>query len=115
MKSFKNILIQLTQNGMGLGDKTLGLQLAKNYLTLLNEETELPKVIVFYNEGVKLLCSNSPVLEPLQKLTKNGVKLVACKTCLIHFKLIDDLQLGVVGTMMDIMQLQKVADKVISL
>ncbi len=115
MKNFKNTLIQIAQNGMGSGDTTLGLLLVKNYLTLLSEETELPKVITFYNAGVKLICNGSPVVEQLKNLEQKGVKLIACKTCLNHFQLLDKMETGIAGTMVDIMHLQKVADKVISL
>lgn len=115
MNTFKNTLIQMTQYGMGAGDEQLGLVLLNNYLRLLNEESELPRVIVFYNAGVKLICSGSPVLDSLNALQERGVRLVACKTCLNHFKLIEERKTGIEGTMMDILELQKVADKVINL
>jgi len=110
-----NTLIQINQNGMGSGDKALASVLIKNYLKLIGEEHKLPRVIVFYNEGVKLVCKGSPVLSELQALEAKGLKLVACKTCLKHFELMDALQVGIAGTMMDIIELQKVADKVITL
>ncbi|WP_299578660.1 sulfurtransferase-like selenium metabolism protein YedF [uncultured Sunxiuqinia sp.] len=115
MGSFKNTLIQITQHGMGAGDESLGLLLVSNYLKLLNEETHLPRVIVFYNAGVQLICSGSPVIEILQTLEQKGVRLMACKTCLNHFGLIDKMEVGLAGTMMDIIELQKVADKVVNL
>ncbi|AHW58510.1 DsrE/DsrF-like family protein [Draconibacterium orientale] len=115
MNSFKNTLIQITQNGMGSGNEELGQLLAKNYLTLLCEETEVPQVITFYNEGVKLICSGSEALEPLKLLAEKGVKLVACKTCLNHFQLLEKVEVGITATMVDIMHFQKVAEKVVNL
>ncbi len=115
MSSFKNVLLQFNKNGMGSGDQSLSLVLAKNYLNLLNEETELPKVIVFYNEGVKLIAEDSNVLEELQALEARGVKLLACKTCLKFYNLLDKTKVGLQGTMMDIIEMQKASDKVISL
>ncbi|WP_346863768.1 DsrE family protein [uncultured Draconibacterium sp.] len=115
MNNFKNTLIQITQNGMGTGDEALSIQLVTNYLKLLGEETVLPKVIAFYNGGVKLICKGSPVLEILHDLEQKGVKMIACKTCLNHFQLNDKMELGLAGTMIDIMQLQKAAEKVINL
>lgn len=115
MSNFKNSLIQLTQNGMGAGDSDLGHLLLKNYLNLLAEEEQLPRVIAFYNAGVQLICSGSPVLAELQQLEQRGVRLMACKTCLKHFDLLDKMETGIAGTMMDIIELQKVADKVINL
>ncbi|WP_347841380.1 hypothetical protein [uncultured Draconibacterium sp.] len=115
MNTFKNTLIQITANGMGGNDAQLGQLLVKNYLALLCEEEELPPVITFYNEGVKLICSGSAALEPLILLAKKGVKLVACKTCLNHFDLLDKVEVGIPGTMVDIMHFQKVASKVVNL
>ena len=115
MKSFKNSLIQITQNGMGKGDEQLGLKLVTNYLKLLNEENELPKFIALYNEGVKLICSDSPTIEIIKAIEKRGVKIIACKTCLKHFNLMDKMEVGIAGTMIDIIELQKAADRVINL
>nr|WP_319267896.1 DsrE family protein [uncultured Draconibacterium sp.] len=115
MDSFKNTLIQITHNGMGSGDDELGQLLVKNYLSLLCEEAELPKVITFYNEGVKLICTGSKALDPLKQLAEKGVRLVACKTCLNHFQILDKVEVGIPGTMVDIMHFQKVADKVVNL
>ncbi len=110
-----NTLIQINQNGMGNGDETLGLQLITNYLGLINEENKLPKFITFYNSGVKIICDGSPAIDNLKKLETAGVKLIACKTCLNHFNLLDKIEVGIAGTMVDIIELQKMADKVINL
>lgn len=115
MPSFKNTLIQITQKGMGSGDGELGLILVKNYLNLLSEEEELPRVITFYNQGVELICSGSPVIEQMKVLEAKGVQLLACKTCLKHFNLLDKIEVGIGGTMMDIIELQKAAEKVINI
>ena len=77
--------------------------------------TDLPKIIVFYNEGVKLICSGSPVIDILKETEKKGVKLLACKTCLNHYKILDKVEVGICGTMMDIITLQAEASKVITL
>ncbi len=111
----KNTLLQITQNGMGTGDEALGLQLVANYLKLINKENELPKFMAFYNGGVKLICTGSPAIEIIKTIEKKGVKLIACQTCLNHFNLMDKLEVGMAGTMIDIMELQRIADKVINL
>lgn len=115
MKNFKNTLLQISHDGMGTGDEALGLQLITNYLGLINEEPEMPRFIVFYNSGVKLICKGSPVIDSLKAIEGKGVKLIACKSCLKHFDLIDKIEVGITGTMIDIVELQKVADKVISI
>ncbi|MBN1951264.1 MAG: sulfurtransferase-like selenium metabolism protein YedF [Bacteroidales bacterium] len=115
MQNLKNTLIQVSRNGMGAGDETLGIQLITNYLKLISEENDLPKFMVFYNAGVKLICEGSPVIDTLKVLEQKGVKLIACKTCLNYFNLMDKMEAGLAGTMMNILELQKLADKVIAL
>lgn len=115
MSKNRNTLLQITSNGMGQGDEKLGLILLENYLRLCIQEETLPKFIAFYNEGVKLIATDSPVIEILKTIEGKGVKLLACKTCLNHFKLLDAIGVGMAGTMIDIISLQKEADKVINL
>lgn len=115
IKNFKNTLLQITNEGMGIGDEGLGIQLITNYFRLLNEESEPPRFIVFYNTGVKLICKNSPIIEAAKVLESKGSKLIACTTCLKHYGVMDYMEVGVAGTMMDIIELQKLADKVITI
>jgi selenium metabolism protein YedF len=100
---------------MGNGSEELGLKLVTNYFKLLDADGRLPKIIVFYNAGVKLICENSSALEALQNLESKGVRMLACKTCLDFFELTDQVKVGSVGSMPDIITLQADADKVINL
>lgn len=111
----KNTLIQVTQNGMGTGSEELGLKLITNYFKLLDADGRLPKIIVFYNAGVKIVCEGSPAIEALKNLEQKGVKMLACKTCLDYYKLTDKINIGSIGSMPDIITLQSDASKVINL
>ncbi len=115
MNSFKNTLLQFNRNGMGEGDEELAQLLASNYLKLMLEEDELPQCITFYNGGVKLMMEETQAFPYLKTLHEKGVRLVACTTCLKYFNLLQDLKIGISGTMPDIIALQKAADKVITL
>lgn len=108
-------LLQISRNGMGNGDEELGLKLIANYLRLLDEDSRLPSFIALYNGGVRLLSQDSPVIEQMKKLEERGVKIIACVTCLNYYGIVDDIQVGIKGTMMDIITLQTNADKVINL
>lgn len=111
----KNTLIQFTHAGMGLGDDQLGIMLASNYLKILHQEENLPRFIVFYNSGVKLACTGSPLIPILKEIESKEVKIIVCTTCLKHFSIMDKLEVGIAGTMMDIIDLQGKANKVINL
>lgn len=115
MKQNDTTLIQITQNGMGHGDETLGLKLIGNYLKLIVQENSLPKFIVFYNSGVQLICEGSPAIDILREIENKGVKLIACKTCLDYYQLSEKTLVGHTGTMVDIIALQNLAGKVINL
>lgn len=109
------ITILVTGNGMGNGEQELKSKLAYTYFSLLNENDYLPAVIAFYTEGVKLLTAGSPVLEELSALEAKGVRLVACGTCLTHYGLEDQIEVGLVGGMTDIIEAQWRAEKVITI
>ena len=111
----QNTLLQINNYGMGHGDEELGLKLIANYLKLSLEDNRLPKIVTFYNSGVKLICEGSPVIEVLKAAEAKGTQLMACKTCLDYYGLTDKIQVGMAGTMIDIITLQAGADKVINL
>jgi len=110
-----DIMIQITTNGMGQGPQDLQLTLIGKYLELLGQHSELPALIAFYTEGVRLVVEGSPVLAQLTALEAKGVRLVACSTCLNYFGLTDKLRVGIAGSMADILEGQVRAKKVISL
>ncbi len=108
-------VILLTRNGMGEADQVLQYKLIDTYLKLLDEHNILPGAICFYTEAVHLVVEGSPVLETLQSLEKKGVRLILCSTCLNYFELADQVKVGIVGGMGDILEAQRLAGKVITL
>ena len=111
----QNTVILVTNNGMGRADETLQLMLFDKYLDVLLQYSELPAAICFFTEGVKLVCEGSIVIESLKKLEGRGVRLIACATCLNYFQLTDEVQVGIVGGMGDIVEAQHKAEKIITL
>lgn len=109
-----NTIILFTHYGLGSAPEQLPLTLVAKFLSLWLESGDLPAKILFYTEGVKLACNGSPVLEQLKALEKQGVELVLCKTCLDFFELADQVQVGVVGGMGDILEALQKAEKVIT-
>jgi DsrE/DsrF-like family len=108
-------VILITRNGMGQADPDLQLKLVNTYLTLLDEHDILPAAICFYTEGVRLAVTGSPVLEQLKSLQAKGVHLILCSTCLSYYHLVDEVQVGIVGGMTDILEMQRRAEKVITI
>ncbi|MDP2871202.1 MAG: DsrE family protein [Bacillota bacterium] len=99
----EQVVLALAGPGMGRGDDRLGMALLANFVRLLGEREPLPVVaIVCYNEGVRHLLAESPLLGHLQALEKRGVPVIACRTCVEYFGLEDGLHAGRPGTMLEI-------------
>ncbi|MCM1169641.1 MAG: sulfurtransferase-like selenium metabolism protein YedF [Bacteroides sp.] len=98
---------------MGKGDERLGSLLIKAFLNVLPELDSLPQAICFYNEGVKLTCADSPVLESLKVLQEKGVSLVVCGTCVEFYGLQEKVAVGSISNMYHIATLLSQSFKVV--
>ena len=108
-------VLVFARNGMGEAPENLQQTLAVKYLSLAAQAEEKPAQIVFYADGVKLVCEGSLVLQWLRMLEAAGVELIVCSTCLEYFGLTDKVRVGNVGGMPGILAALQAADKVISL
>ncbi|MCB0211333.1 MAG: DsrE family protein [Anaerolineae bacterium] len=115
MSAKQATVVMVTRNGMGQADESLQHKLFQTYLKLLDDSNTLPAVICFYTEGVKLVTTGSPVIAELKALEAKGVHLVICSTCLNTYNLQDQVEVGIVGGMTDIIEAQWRAEKVITL
>jgi selenium metabolism protein YedF len=111
----RETVLLFTRNGLGQAPEDLQQSLAVKFLSLLEQSGQLPAKILFYTDGVKLACQGSPVLEQLRAMEASGVELVLCKTCLDYFHLADQVAVGIVGGMPDIIEAMQKAGKVIHL
>ena len=107
-------VLVFTRNGMGEAPEGLQQTLVAKFLSLAAQAEEKPAKILFYTEGVKLVCEGSPVLQWLRILEDAGVELIVCSTCLEYFGLIDKVRVGKVGGMPGILAALQEADKVVS-
>lgn len=95
----KDKVILIQSEGLGRDDKQLGSLLMASFLRLLGESEDKPASLVFWNEGVKLVCQESSVLEHLRRLEEQNVEILACTTCLEYFDVVDKLAVGKPTTM----------------
>lgn len=100
---------------IGVGDEELGKSLMKMFFYTLSEDDDLPKSILFMNDGVKVPSLNNQAIEHLKELEKVGVELLVCGACLNFYELEDKLAVGKVSNMYDITNAMKSASKVITL
>lgn len=101
---------------VGSGDDELGQSLAKMAIFTLSESEKLPSYVLFMNGGVKLTTGIEPqIVENLQSMIDKGTKVLVCGTCLNFFGVKDDLKVGTVSNMYDILGAMQEVGKVITL
>ena len=65
-------VVQITASTMGTGDDELGALLLRSFLKTQAELERKPDAILFYNDGVKLCCEGSTLLDDLRGLEGAG-------------------------------------------
>jgi selenium metabolism protein YedF len=106
-------LLYLNSERMGEGDEALGRKLLKSFLKEIVASQHTPDMVGCVNSGVRLTTEGSPVLEELQALAARGARIASCGTCLDDLKLRDQLLIGEVGKMEQIVQVLFSAERVI--
>jgi len=111
----RKIMVMVTNDCMGHGDDVLGQKLMISFLKTLKEMGEDLWRLVFVNNGVKMTIKGSEVLPVIQEHEKAGIYILVCGTCLTHFNLLDQKQVGETTNMLDIVTAMQLADKVITI
>ena len=88
-------------NAIGTNNSELGGNLAKMAIFTLSESERVPSYVLFMNEGVKLPAGDEPQ--------------IVCGTCLNFYGIKDDLKVGTVSNMYDILGAMQEVSKVIKL
>lgn len=114
-ETVQKVLVLVTSDTLGSGDDVLGRKLMISYLKTIKEMGPELWQLIFVNGGVKLTTTSSPVLQELQDYEKSGTIILSCGTCLEHFGLTEEKQVGGTTNMLDIISATQFADKVVSI
>lgn len=106
-------VIAIQKNKLGQGNDELGELLIKGFINTLPEIDNRPETLVFLNSGIFLALKGSPVLDSLLKLEKEGVKILVCGTCLDYYKKKEELGVGIISNMYDILNALSNAAKIL--
>ncbi|MFO7677850.1 MAG: DsrE family protein [Thermoplasmatota archaeon] len=106
--------IILHSESLGKGDEKLGKILMASFLRKLWGLQKKPDVMIFYNSAVNLLTDTSSVLDALDALSKDGVDLIGCKTCIGFYNIEQKLSIGRMVDMQEIVSLLMKSDRVIT-
>lgn len=110
----KSYVILFAKDKVGEGSDELGRKLVGSLLESLKAQDKLPNQLVFLNSGINLVCKGSEVLPLIVELELNGVEIISCGTCLNFFNKMDELEIGRVSNMFEIVEIMRNADQVIN-
>jgi selenium metabolism protein YedF len=108
-----NFIIAFTSDKMGEGDEELGHLLMTNFIKAIKDLDKLPDKMVFYNNGVKLGSTDSPVYEHLKEIERMGVGILMCVTCARYYSIEEKIKVGSLSNMYEIAQAMASSDNVI--
>ena len=99
---------------LGDGNDELGKVLMKGFLYTVTETKPYPEKVVLLNSAIKLSTINEETVVHLKKLEEAGTKIYSCGTCLNYYDLADQLKVGVIGNMYDVVDsLMSTSDRII--
>lgn len=101
---------------VGEGDGELGYNLMKMALYTLSQADIPPASLLFMNSGVKLVAGDEQqIIDSVLALQAAGTEVLVCGTCLDFYNLKEQLRVGEVSNMYDILGRMHEAAKVITL
>ena len=99
-------VVVLSADTMGLGDEKLGRKLMKAFIFALASQDEVPAKVICYNTGAFLTTRDPDTVKDLKRLEAAGTTVMTCGTCLDFYGLKEELQVGIVSNMYDIVEAQ---------
>lgn len=106
-------VVVLSADTMGTGDEKLGRKLMKAFIFALTSQDEVPDKVICYNTGAFLTTKDPDTVKDLKSLEDAGATIMTCGTCLDFYGLKEELKVGIVSNMYDIVEAQMKASMVI--
>ncbi len=98
-------VILITTEKLGEGPDELGSLLMNGLLKTIADLNNRPDTIILMNNGVKLATINEETVATLNKLVDDGLGLKVCGTCLEYLNLNEELKVGQISNMYEILEL----------
>ncbi len=100
-------VVVISSDKMGIGDEEFGKKLLENFIYSLSEQDELPKKIIFYNSGVKVVTQNEKSITDLKAIEQFGCEILSCGLCLDFYNVKDQLKVGSITNMYRIVEIMR--------
>lgn len=113
MSEENEFIVAIKSDKMGEDNDKLGVMLLKEFMVSLATAQHLPFAIILYNSGVKAAFRSAATAKSLQKLEKQGVLIIVCRTSLDFFGMHPDEIVGETGSMDEIVRLTGEAKHVV--
>jgi len=110
----RSYVIMLAKDHLGEGEHELGHALVGAMLNSALAMETLPAKVIFMNSGINLVLKDSLFLTQLKELESKGVTIITCGTCLDYYGKMDELAVGRVSNMAEIMESMLEVGKVIN-
>ncbi len=107
-------VVYIGSDTMGRGDDILGAQLMRGFLRTIIDSSPLPWRVILINFGVKLTSLDQEAVEAMHVMEEKGVEILSCGTCLERFGLVDQIKVGRITNMFEVVESLNSASKIIS-
>ncbi len=109
--------VLISRDVLGGTDRELGEVLIKGFLGTIHQVGSplIQNTLALMNEGVRLALKGSSAWESLQELQSKGCRILVCGTCVNHFGVSDQVQVGEISNMFDIAEALLEADKTLTI
>jgi len=104
-----------TADQIGISDPIPGQALMKSFLVALTQASNPPQAVLLINTAVKMAAMDADVLSELQSLSESGTKILLCGQCVTYYELTDNLAVGRVTNMLEILEVLTSASHAITL
>lgn len=101
----EDYIVVFDSDKMGSGDEAFSKKLIESFILALTEQDKYPQYILCYNQGVYLTTQRENTVADFKKLEERGVKILSCGLCLDNYGLKEELKVGKVTNMYEIVGL----------
>lgn len=100
-----NYIVVFDAYKIGEGDEDFSKKLIESFIVALTEQEKYPEYVICYNKGVYLTTVRQNTIEDFKKLEQSGVKILSCGLCLDNYCLKENLKVGKITNMYEIVSL----------
>lgn len=111
----RQVTVFVGSSTFGQGAEELGRILIKGLVYAFSQADEVPHRIVFFNDGARLTCEGSEMLDDIRELERRGCEVLTCGTCLDFHGIKDRLAVGGVTNLYAISEIALGPDKIVTL